>query len=62
MYNIKTTLDLESQKFVNDHSNNLLKMFIHGNVNKKYATYAKNLLKHRLDTNFDDSVCLYQKK
>lgn len=57
---IKTSLDLDTRQFINDHSNKKLKMFIYGDVDSKVKRFAENLLKRRKDMGLDDSVCKYQ--
>jgi len=57
---IKTSLDLDTRQFINDHSNKKLKMFIYGDVDSKVKRFAENLLKRRKEMGLDDSVCKYQ--
>ena len=57
---IRTTLDKETTDWIDDHSNRKMKIFIHGNVDRRYKTYAQNLLDTRKELGFDDTVCKYQ--
>jgi hypothetical protein len=57
---IRTTLDQETTDWIDSHSNRKMKIFIHGNVDRRYKTYAQNLLIARERAGFDDSVCKYQ--
>jgi|TARA_R100001463_G_scaffold47185_3_gene95971 hypothetical protein len=57
---IRTTLDKETTDWIDDHSNRKMKIFIHGNVDRRYKTYAQNLLDARKESRFDDTVCKYQ--
>lgn len=57
---IRTTLDQETTDWIDEHSNRKMKIFIHGNVDRRYKTYARNLLIARERAEFDDSVCKYQ--
>ena len=60
MKEIKTSLDNPAIDFIKNHSNRRLKIFIYGNVDKRYSVYARNLLEQRSKINFDDSDCKYQ--
>jgi len=57
---IKTTLDKETTDWIDLHSNRSIKIFIHGNVDRRYTTYVENLLIARERAGFDDTVCKYQ--
>ena len=57
---IRTTLDQKTTDWIDDHSNRKMKIFIHGNVDRRYKTYAQNLLIARERAGFDDTVCKYQ--
>jgi len=57
---IRTTLDKEITDWIDDHSNRKIKIFIYGAVDRRYKTYAQNLLDARKESGFDDSVCKYQ--
>lgn len=68
---IRTTLDKETTDWIDSHSNRRLlgclnnkdKIGILGiisSTDKRYKTYARNLLDARKESGFDDSVCKYQ--
>ncbi len=57
---IRTTLDKETTDWIDEHSNRKMKIFIHGNVDRRYTTYVENLLIARERAGFDDLVCKYQ--
>jgi len=44
---IKTTLDKETTDWIDLHSNRSIKIFIHGNVDRRNTTYVENLLIER---------------
>jgi hypothetical protein len=60
MEKIRTTLDKETTDWIDEHNNKYLKIFIHGDVDRRYKTYARNLLIARERAEFDDSVCKNQ--